>query len=163
MATTPKRSSALDFESPAKSPKSPLSGNPVKYDSELKGLIDKLDSINNYRAFRRWKASFLKRYESFLTEKGIPPAEESYRKFSTNMEGFEKLVRQVQTFVHKGDLSKDRTTVKGRNSLNEMNKTMVEVIREEEELVPATNADEKKKRYNKYHLGCILVKDGFLE
>jgi hypothetical protein len=149
--------------SPRKSPKSPLSGNPLKYDPELMGLIDKLDGINSYRTFRRWKASFMRRFKTFLSEKGIQPAEESYAMYSSNMERFEKKVNTVQAIIHKGDLSVDKTTVKGRNALNEMSKTMTEVIDETEDLIPSKHADEKRKGYNKYHLGAALVQDGFLE
>jgi hypothetical protein len=160
MATTPQKSS--DIKDP-RSPKSPLSGNPLKYDPELKGLIEKLDSINSYRTFRRWKSSFLGRFESFLTEKGIEPAENSYKQFSSNMKTFEQDVIKVQKFVDKGEISVDRTTVKGRNSLNEMNKEVVKIIQEEDELIPSTGAQEKKKEYNKYHLGAVLVRNGFSE
>jgi hypothetical protein len=160
MATTPQK--ACDIEE-SRSPKSPLSGNPLKYDPELKGLIETLGAINSYRTFRRWKGSFLRRFESFLTEKGIEPAEDSYKQFSRNMKTFEQDVIKVQKFCEKGDLSAERTTVKGRNSLNEMNKEVVKIIQEEEELIPSTGAQEKEKGYKKYHLGAVLVRDGFSE
>jgi hypothetical protein len=161
ITTTPQKSS--DNSEDPRSPKSPLSGNPLKYDPDLKGLIEKLDSINSYRTFRRWKSSFLRRFESFLAEKGLDPAEQSYKKFSSNMKTFEQAVIKVQKFCEKGDLSAERTTVKGRNSLNEMNTEVVKIIQEEEELAPSTGSQEKKKGYNKYHLGAVLVQDGFSE
>jgi hypothetical protein len=160
MDTTPQKAS--DIEEP-RSPKSPLSGNPLKYDPELKGLIEKLDSVNSYRTFRRWKSSFLSRFESFIADKGIEPAEDSYNQFSSNMKTFEQDVIKVQKFCEKGDLSAERTTVKGRNSLNEMNKAVVKIIQEEDELIPSTGAQVKKKGYNKYHLGSVLVRNGFSE
>jgi hypothetical protein len=161
---SPLNTSSFDGSSSSvKSPKSPLSGNPLKYDPELMTLIDRVDSIQSYRTFRRWKASFLRRFESFLKQKGIPPAEDSYQAYSSNMERFETKVNQVQGFMERGDLTPDRTSVKGRNALNEMCKTITEIIEETENLIPSTNLDEKKKQYNKYHLGCVLVKDGFLE
>jgi hypothetical protein len=98
-----------------------------------------------------------------LKQEGIPPAEDSYQAYSSNMERFETKVNQVQGFMERGDLTPDRTSVKGRNALNEMCKTITEIIEETENLIPSTNLDEKKKQYNKYHLGCVLVKDGFLE
>jgi hypothetical protein len=143
------------------SPQSPLSSNPLAFDEELQALVSKLDAITNHRGFRRWKGSFLRRFESFLTEQGIAPAQEWYQKFSKSMELFEKNVVKVKKFCSDGAISIDRVSVKGRNSLNEMTKQLTSVKEEMENLIPSTGAQEKDRGYTKYHLGCVLVRDGF--
>ena len=145
------------------SDKSRIEGNPVKYDPGLKALIGELDSIRSIRAFRQWKANFLTAFQEFLSDEGVEPANEAYMQFAHNMATFEKTVSQVQKLLRKGDISSERTTVRGRHALNEMNNSIASIIREQKELIPARASDEKKKKYNKYHLGAILVHYGFEE
>jgi hypothetical protein len=137
--------------------------NPLKTDPKLKDMLERLDDINSYRPFKLWKSSFLNRFAGFLTEAGARPAQEAYDSFRHSLKYFAKFVKQVQSFVDKGDLTVERTTVKGRNSLNEMNKWLVQVICEETDLIPARTEDEKRRGYTKFHLGAVLVRDGFRE
>mmetsp|Transcript_10984 Transcript_10984/g.31523 ORF Transcript_10984/g.31523 Transcript_10984/m.31523 type:complete len:419 (-) Transcript_10984:29-1285(-) len=137
--------------------------NPIKADPKLKSLIDELNDVNSVRTFKTWKSSFLNRFEDFLDEAGSQPAQDAYNAFRVSMKKFSSQVASVEQFVSKGDLGVDRTTVKGRNSLNEMNKMLVNIIEEEQQLIPAKSAQEKKRGYTKFHLGAVLVRDGFLE
>lgn len=149
-------------EEVSESIKSPT-GNPLKYDPELILLLEKLDSVQSYRQFRRWKASFLRRFREFLEGDGAAPAQASYESYSKNMEGLERKLNQVRKIVDDGNLTVHKTTVKGRNALNEMVNTMTQVTDETESLIPATKADEKRKQFTKYHLGAVLIEDAFME
>lgn len=137
--------------------------NPIQNDPQLKEMIDRLGNVDSFRSFKMWKSSFLNRFETFLAEDGTAPAQTVYTEFRKSMGLFVEQVKAVQGFVEKGDISLDRTTVKGRNSLNEMNKQMVEIIDEEQKLIPAKSAQEKRRGYTKFHLGAVLVRDGFKE
>jgi hypothetical protein len=138
-------------------------GNPLKVDPELKGLLDKLEFVKTYRAFQRWRGSFLGRFECFLEDENVEAANGAYKSFSCSMDGFVKLVSKVEGFVEKGDLTVDHYTVKARNCLAEMSKTMTRVIEELEALIPETGQLEKNRGYNKFHLGSVLIRDSFEE
>lgn len=137
--------------------------NPLKFDPELKALLEKLDFIKTGRSFKRWKGSFLSRFQSFLEEAGVDAAEKAYRDFSTDLNSFTKIVNKVEEFVEKGELQVDKYTVKARNCLNEMSKTLTEIILKKDALIPQTNHMEKQRGYNKFHMGAVLVRDNFDE
>lgn len=141
--------------------KSPLSGNPLAFDDDLQDLVTKLDSITNRRGFRKWKGSFLRRFESFLAENGIGAAEDSYNTFAKKMELFEKNVVKVKKLCSEGAISIERVSVKGRNSLNELTTQLKTLKDDMQDLIPSTGALEKQKGYTKYHMGIALVRDGF--
>ena len=81
--------------------------NPVKNDPILKALLDDLDSIEKGREFRRWRASFLARFETFIEQKGVESASQAYQKFYEDMSRFYGAVMQVSLCVSmmKGPLS----------------------------------------------------------
>lgn len=137
--------------------------SPLKQDPELKEMLSQLDSVRTARTFKRWKNSFLTRWEQFLEEKNIGFADKAYKEFAVSMGQLVKLMTSVNGYVDKGELAVDRTNVKARNSLNEMSKVLTIVIDEEDALIPQTNTHEKKRGYNKFHMGAILVRDNFGE
>jgi hypothetical protein len=140
-----------------------VQGNPLKFDPELKALLDKIDFVKTYKAFTRWRGSFLNRFEAFLEQDGIEHADRAYRDFSKSMESFVKDVNKVNEFIDKGELAVDNYTVKARRCFAEMCKRMTQVIEEEDALIPSTGALEKKRGYNKFHMGSVLVRDSFEE
>jgi hypothetical protein len=140
-----------------------VQGNPLKFDPELKALLDKIDFVKTYKAFTRWRGSFLNRFEAFLEEDGIQHADRAYRDFSKSMEAFVKDVSKVNEFIDRGELAVDNYTVKARRGFAEMCKRMTQVIEEEDALIPSTGALEKKRGYNKFHMGSVLVRDSFEE
>ena len=142
---------------------SSVQGNPLKFDPELKALLDKIDFVKTYKAFTRWRGSFLNRFEAFLEEEGIQHADRAYRDFSKSMESFVKDVSKVNEYIDKGELATDNYTVKARRCFAEMCKRMTLVIEEEDALIPSTGALEKKRGYNKFHMGSVLVRDSFEE
>jgi hypothetical protein len=170
--TPTRRGDSFQKESPVRTPsylsddgaeKKNATLNPVQTDPQLKEMIARLDNVDSFRSFKMWKSSFLNRFETFLAEDGTAPAQTVYMEFRKNMGLFVKQVKAVQGFVEKGEISVDRTTVKGRNSLNEMNKQLVEIIAEERKLIPAKSEQERRRGYTKFHLGAVLVRDGFKE
>ena len=135
----------------------------LKQDAELKEMLGQLEFIKTGRTFRRWKTSFLTRWEEFLEQENIEHADDAHQKFAKNMGKFVILVDAVNKHVANNDLTANRTTVKGRNSLNEMNKNLMLIIDEHDALIPQTNQLEKKCGYNKFHMGAILIRDNFKE
>jgi soluble cytochrome b562 len=132
-------------------------------DPELKEMLDKVESVKSCRAFNRWRSSFLAKFESVPEQAKIDKAQAAYKAFSESMKAFVKQVSTLNNFVDKGDISEEKSTVKARNSLNEMSKMMTALIRELDDLIPSTGADEKKRGYKKIHTGVVLIRDDFAE
>jgi hypothetical protein len=82
---------------------------------------------------------------------------------STSMTSFLKQVSVLEKFVEQGELSEEKYTVKGRNSLNEMSKMMTALIREFDDMIPSTGAMEKQSGYTKFHISAVLIRDDFAE
>lgn len=129
--------------------------NPLKFDPELKAMLEKLECVKTYRTFKRWRSSFLDRFESFLEEEGIQAAEKAYKDFSSSMERFVKKVNQAEGFMQRGFFSQANflSSVKARNCLHEMSKIMSHVIDDEDALIPQTGPLEKQRGYNKVRVG----------
>jgi hypothetical protein len=132
-------------------------------DPALKEMLDKLEFVKSGRAFKRWRSSFLAKFESFLEQANIDTALTCYQDFSVSMGAFVKQVSVLDKFVEKGELSEEKSTVKARNSLNEMSKMMTALIRELDDLIPSTGPMEKKRGYTKFHIGAVLIRDDFAE
>jgi hypothetical protein len=135
----------------------------LKQDPELKVILAELEHVKTARTFKRWKNSFLTRWEEFLEQENFVSADSAYKDFAASMGLLVKLINTVNDHIEKGELTFDRTTVRARNSLNEMSKILTMVIDEEDALIPQTNALEKKRGYNKFHMGAVLVRDNFGE
>jgi hypothetical protein len=139
------------------------STNVLKTDPELVELLKKLELIKTGRTFKRWKNSFMDRFESFLEDDNITNADGAYKKFKTNMTTFIKLVNAVNDHVEKGQLQVEHYTVKAKLALNEMSKDLTLIIQELEALIPQTVQIEHKVEYTKFHIGAVLVRDNFKE
>jgi hypothetical protein len=140
-------------------------GNPHKSDDDLKLMLEKLEFIKTAKIFRRWRGSFLNRFEIFLEEDNIVNAQGAYEQFSHSMEAFANQVKKVEAYIESGDLTADRyfSSVKARNCLNEMSKMMASVIEEKDALIPSTVSMENDSGYNKFHMGAVLIRDNFEE
>jgi predicted AAA+ superfamily ATPase len=135
--------------------------NPLKSDPELLSLLKKLDKVKKYKSFQRWKAKFLERFETFLYEAGMKPAELACNQISAVLNKFVKMANQVQTHISKGELSDSRKTVKAALALNEMCNDLTQVVTKVEDLVPPNSKEEKKRKFTKFHLGAALIRQGF--
>lgn len=137
--------------------------NPLKFDPELRDMVGQVGQIKKYSKFHRWKGSFLARFEQFLVQEGIDRASDAHTQFKSGMDIITHHVDNVESFVQRGDLTNDKVTVKGRNSLNEMSKALTICCDVTEALIPSTGAEERRRGYNKFLIGAVLVRDGFAE
>jgi len=138
-------------------------GNPLKDDPTLRKLSFQLDKIKSNRKWEPWKASFMKRFESFLEQEGINNADDAYAEFGQRMDRTTNLVSNCETLIAEGKLTNECVTVKGRHALNEMVNALVEEWAAIRDLIPSTGFEEDKRGYNKFQLGAVLVRDDFSE
>jgi hypothetical protein len=135
--------------------------NPLKTDADLLSLLKRLDGIHKFKTFQRWKARFLDRLESFLYEAGMGPADESCQAFSTLLQKQIRRGQAVQAHVAHGELNAEKKTVKAALALNEMCTLLTNAVQETELLIPANTKEEKQRGYTKFHLGAVLIRQGF--
>lgn len=141
---------------------SAASNNPIKSDGELQVLMQKLDSIKKYKSFHRWKDNFLSRFEQFLYQKGIKPAEESARRLQDSLERLVTKTQRVLDYINQGQLSDTKKSVKASLALQEMCNDL-EKIRGNmaSDVIPSFKSDEQVMGYSKFHLGAVLIRQGF--
>ena len=139
----------------------PTTENPFRSDPELVGHLDRLGRIKTYKRFQGWKRSFLQSLDAFFARPGIGPAQKASDSFLQTMKDMKKHVDRCNTMIEKGDLTNDKVTVKGRNSLNELVKHLTIATEDTVAFVPGTKMDERRCGYNKFELGAVLVRDGF--
>ena len=135
----------------------------LKLDPELKEMLGQLELVKTARTFKRWKNSFLTRWEEFLEQENVGSADSAYKEFAQNMGHFVNLIHTVNAHIGKHELTVERTTVKARNALNEMSKILTLIIDEQDALIPQTAVFEKNRGYNKFHMGAVLIRDNFGE
>jgi hypothetical protein len=136
-------------------------GNPLKSDEELQNLLKKLDSVKKYKTFQGWKTKFLDRLEQFLYEEGMAPAEKACNAFTLLLSNCVKSATKVENHIEKGELGEEKKTVKAALSLNEMCNSLTALVSELEHLIPSNSQDEKKRGFTKFHLGAVLIRQGF--
>lgn len=141
---------------------STTSNNPVKTDGELQVLMQKLDSIRKYSSFHLWKGKFLTRFEKFLYDDGMTPAQDSASRLQDSLERLVKKTQKVLDHIHEGHLSETKKTVKASLALQEMCNDL-EKIRGSmaSDVIPSLKSDERTMGYSKFHLGAVLIRQGF--
>lgn len=137
--------------------------NPLKEDPELKSLLKNLEKVDTKRGFDEWRNSFLMRFVEFLDEKGTESAEKSYWEFADVMSDLVKTLNKMNKFIEDGAISKEKCSVKARQCVQEFARKITQAITEVEALVPGTMALERQCGYTKFHMGAVLVRDGFRE
>ena len=135
--------------------------NPLKSDPELQTLLKTLGSIKKYRKFQGWRAKFLDRLEQFLYDEGMTPAQAACHDFDSLLKKFVKMATKVQDHIQMGALSSTKKTVKAALALSEMCNSLTTVCREVEDLIPFSDREEKKRGFTKFHLGAVLIRQGF--
>ncbi|KAG7340862.1 ubiquitin family protein [Nitzschia inconspicua] len=136
--------------------------NPIKTDAELNILVNsKLQSIEKYKTFQRWKGKFLERFETFLYQKGMDPAQKEADALQETLLKLTKQTAKVLDYIDKNELSQDKKTVKASLALNEMCNTLEEARKELQGLIPSLKAEERKLGYSKFHLGSVLIQQNF--
>lgn len=136
-------------------------GNPLRTDPELSGLLKRLDKVKKYKTFDRWKTKFLGRLTSLVYEKGMDPAEKTCTDFSKVLKTTVKCASKVTGHIEKGELTTEKKTVKASLALSELGNNLTTSVQKLEDLIPSTGRDEKKRGYTKYHLGAVLIRQGF--
>jgi hypothetical protein len=138
--------------------------NPLKSDPTLIVLMEKLDLISSYNEFQKWKLQFLSRLDCFLLEGGSSEADRRYESFrNERMSKVIKKVGRVSDCIDDGSLSDERVSVKARNAMNELSVNLLDTVQDLRNLIPPTTADEASAGYTKFHIGSVLVRDGFQE
>jgi hypothetical protein len=136
--------------------------NPIKSDPELQMLLKNLEEVKDYKNFQKWKASFSSRLELALyEEEGMVPAEQSCTGFSKLLKRTMKRLEKVHGLMEKGDLGENKQTVKATLALNEMCNSLTSAIQAIELLLPYNLSVEKKLGFTKFHVGAVLVRQGF--
>lgn len=140
------------------------SKNPITNDFNLNILVhDKLPTITKYKQFQRWKVKFINRFDKYLAQSGMEHANVASGELQVHLEACLRRASVVLDRIAAGDLSprSQKRSVKASQALKEFGISL-EVCRTElEELVPAKQIDEKRKRYTKFHVGASLINDGF--
>jgi len=136
--------------------------NPLKSDAELSSLLKRLDKVKKYKSFQKWKQKFLDRLEQFLYEAGMKPAELTCDDFDDLLNKLvKKGAEKVLGHIERGELGDDRKTVKSSLALNEMCNMLTTVVSVLENLIPSNSKEEKKVGFTKFHLGAVLIRQGF--
>jgi len=135
--------------------------NPLKSDPELQMLLKKLSLIKKYKKFQGWKSKFLARLEEFLYEQGMTPATTACHDFDALLKKFVKRANRVQEHIDKGELSDTKKTVKASLALNELCNDLTNLVSVVENLIPFAAREEKKRGFTKFHLGAVLIRQGF--
>jgi hypothetical protein len=152
---------ASSHHSSAAAPKQQEINNPITTDAELNILVhSKLEHITKHKTFARWKGKFLHRFETFLYQKGMDPAQREADALQMTLNKLCKQTARVLQYIDQGDMSADRKTVKAALAVNEMCKTLEQARVELEGLIPS-GREERRLGYTKFHLGAILIQQSF--
>ena len=135
--------------------------NPLKSDPELVGLLKRLDKIGKYKTFNRWKDKFLTRFDSLVFEQGMEPAEKRCNDFTTVLKKTVKFADKVAGHNERGELSPQKKSVKASLALSELANHLTTTVEQLDQLIPSTGKDEKKMGFTKFHLGAVLIRQGF--
>jgi hypothetical protein len=140
-----------------------LDSNPMNQDSKLKSLLRDVDSVETVDDFNAWRKSFLEIYTKYLDTKGSKKAAATYTKFSKSSIGLRMVVKQLQDLIDKGDLSTDRISVRAKMTISELKAKTSQLVQEIEKLLPSTEQEIQAFGFSKWHMGAVLVRDGFKE
>jgi len=145
--------------------------NPFTDDPELKNLLttDLLSRLDNRVEFNGWRFSFLTKFDKFLDAEGSEKAEDAYVDFAEVVAHLVRVVHQMEGLIEQGAISSQTAdiTVKGRQCLEEIKAQCIAACDALAELLPgsATSRGDmdssKKYAYTNYHMGAILIGDGF--
>lgn len=139
----------------------PADGNPIQSDATLQTLLRKLDKIQKYKTFQRWKGKFLDRLTEFLYQSGMDPATKRCDHFKQLLATFIAQADKVTRFIEKDELGENRKTVKAALALQEMCKQLTTLVEFMRVLIPSRKSEEKQCGFSKFHLGASLIRQGF--
>ena len=137
--------------------------NPLD-DPDVRSMLDDVEdggTIQSEHDFGKWQKSFLEKFTAFLDSDSADQARASYATFSKSSDSLIKIVRQLQRHIDQGNLSVDKTTVKARTGLGQLKATLTKLVEELATLLPTTASEIRRFGFTKYHMGAVLVDDGF--
>lgn len=138
--------------------------NPLKEDPELKALFKELETtVTSKQEFELWRNSFLNRFIEFLDVESTENAEQAYWKFSDTMSNFVRVINKLNKHMDDNNISPTHCSVKARQCLQEVSRYINTVNDEVDHLLPGTMNMEKEVGFTKFHIGAVLVRDGFRE
>ena len=145
--------------------------NPFKEDPIFQELLTSdLSQLASRVEFNGWRFSFLTKFDSFLDigNSGCSDrAEEAYLEFSEAVANLVKVVHQMEQLIARGAISAKTTNVKGRQCLEEVKARSMAASDALAELLPGSGQHDdhlnknKQRGYSNYHMGAILIGDGF--
>jgi hypothetical protein len=138
--------------------------NPLD-DREVKLMLDDVKDLNTAHDFAKWQKSFLEKFTIFLDDFGGPStkAQRAYNKFTRSSQALIKIVRMLQKHIEDGKLSTEKISVKAQNAMSELKACLTNLVKELAGILPTTASDIQQLGFTKYHMGAILVQEGFKE
>ena len=136
--------------------------NPLEQ-ANVKVLLANADNISSKHDFEKWQKSFLEAFTQFLNSEGSAKAQEAYTKFSQSSSGLFKIVKTLTSCLENGSLSKDHASVKGRRAMTELGTVLSKLVEALQLILPTTMTQITEFGFTKYHMGAVLVEDGFRE
>ena len=133
----------------------------LKQNEKLKSYLENVDEIETVEHFTYWKDEFLLNFREFVDPEGTANAREADDALYFKLQKLAMKVVEMEELCEKGQISEERTTVKGQNALNEVVAQMAKLDKEIEEFLPKTGEAENDVGYTKLELGAVLIRDGF--
>jgi hypothetical protein len=72
-------------------------------------------------------------------------------------------LQRLRTHLLKNEITQHKCTVKARHTLGNLQHIVVQVTRQLQKLLPMTGEDQMNVGYSKFHMGALLLRDGFTE
>lgn len=135
--------------------------NPLEKDSKLKSLLNDVEAVDSAEGFFQWRTSFLEVYTTYLDTAGSEKAKARYEDFAKTSTGLRKIVKQLEDLLEQGNLAVGSVSVKARMSMSELKVKLGVLIKDIMKLMPATDKEIKECGFTKWHMGAVLVEDGF--
>jgi hypothetical protein len=139
------------------------SGNPLQDDPELRRLLQELESIDSQKSFRTWRGRFERALEPYVATEYRQAAQERYQAFAGRMSHLSGAVKKLFVHLQQGNVRVGGVTVRARQTLSDLQAQVSAAMDAMTDMLPATLEQEKKMGYTKFHLGAVLVRDGFCE
>ena len=149
--------------------------NPLLQDPELQRLLHELEFVTTRYEYTQWKTSFLERYTLYLqqddvddgttTKKKSPTkaAEQTYRHFCQLLFPLVALLQRLRKHFVNGHITTSTCTVKARQCLAHLQQQVTTVTHYLSVLLPTTQDEANCMGFSKFHMGAILLRDGFAE
>ena len=132
-------------------------------DPSLKSLLSDVSTVRDEVGFDKWRTSFLECYTQYLDKSGSAKAESAFKDFTTGLGALKKVNTKLEGLIEKGDLSVDRVSVKGKMAMSELKAKVGNTVQHLQQLLPTTEKEIQSLGFSKWHMGAVLVRDGFTE